>query len=161
MRKSFRERMHWFLKHFRSHRGKTTAEPECPSRSEANHVVEEDQLRGSHSPAAIAHTPPAPGQQPRRAGSNVDEGNLGTETETGHDTTTDAVRPMPPREPQQKHETVDYTTHERAPAVVETVKPRVHTVYEIKRTRSIHFHEHFFHVQPIVEKWESDIKAYD
>lgn len=143
MRKKLRERMHWFLKHFRSHRGKTTAEPERPSR-----LVDENGLPGNHSPA-----PSAPGEQPRRAGSNGDEGSL--RTGTGHDIT------APPREPGREHETVDHTTHERAPAVVETVKPRVHTVYHIKRTRSIHFHEHFFHVQPIVQKWELENKVYD
>jgi len=47
--------------------------------------------------------------------------------------------------------TVDYTTHERAPVVEEVVEKQVHTIYQLERTTSNHIHEHFYHIQPIVD----------
>ncbi|KAG5913162.1 hypothetical protein E4U53_004974 [Claviceps sorghi] len=47
--------------------------------------------------------------------------------------------------------TVDYTTHEREPVVEEHVQKHVHTIYQLERTRSNHIHEHFYHIQPIVD----------
>ncbi|KAG6003611.1 hypothetical protein E4U21_001856 [Claviceps maximensis] len=47
--------------------------------------------------------------------------------------------------------TVDYTTHDRAPVVEEIIEKQVHTVYQLERTRSNHIHEHFYHIQPIVD----------
>lgn len=45
----------------------------------------------------------------------------------------------------------DYTLHNRAPVTHEEVKPHVHTIYEPRRTRSIHFHEHRTKIQPIID----------
>ncbi|KAK2593079.1 hypothetical protein QQS21_009209 [Conoideocrella luteorostrata] len=49
----------------------------------------------------------------------------------------------------------DYTIHNRTPVIEENIYPHVHTVYEPRRTRSIHFHEHFLHLQPIVDSHQS------
>lgn len=46
---------------------------------------------------------------------------------------------------------VNYTTHNRAPVVHEDVYPQVHTIYEPRRTRSIHLHEHIFYIQPVID----------
>ncbi|KAM0087075.1 hypothetical protein ACKRZS_000612 [Fusarium odoratissimum] len=43
----------------------------------------------------------------------------------------------------------DRTIHNRDPVVQEHVRPHVHTIYEPKRTRSIHYHEHRTLIQPI------------
>ncbi|KAL6923402.1 hypothetical protein ACHAPO_001568 [Fusarium lateritium] len=44
----------------------------------------------------------------------------------------------------------DRTVHQdREPVVQETIKPHVHTIYEPKRTLSIHHHEHRTLIQPI------------
>ncbi|KAG5926358.1 hypothetical protein E4U42_003392 [Claviceps africana] len=54
----------------------------------------------------------------------------------------------------KEESTVDYTTHERAPVVEEQVHKQVHTVYHLERTRSNHTHEHFYHIQPIIDTSE-------
>ncbi|KAG5793502.1 hypothetical protein H9Q69_007431 [Fusarium xylarioides] len=43
----------------------------------------------------------------------------------------------------------DRTVHNRDPVVHEHIRPHVHTIYEPKRTRSIHYHEHRTLIQPI------------
>ncbi|KAM0562763.1 hypothetical protein ACHAPJ_001603 [Fusarium lateritium] len=43
----------------------------------------------------------------------------------------------------------DRTVHNQEPVVHEHVRPHVHTIYEPKRTRSIHYHEHRTLIQPI------------
>ncbi|KAF4964924.1 hypothetical protein FSARC_7196 [Fusarium sarcochroum] len=43
----------------------------------------------------------------------------------------------------------DRTVHNQEPVVHEHVRPHVHTIYEPKRTRSIHYHEHKTLIQPI------------
>jgi hypothetical protein len=43
----------------------------------------------------------------------------------------------------------DRTVHNQEPVVQEVVKPHVHTIYEPKRTLSIHHHEHRTLIQPI------------
>ncbi|KAG5983900.1 hypothetical protein E4U55_006812 [Claviceps digitariae] len=68
------------------------------------------------------------------------------ETTEDHYTTTSQQHETP-----TESSTVDYTTHERTPVVEETVEKQVHTVYQLERTRSNHFHEHFYHIQPIVD----------
>lgn len=52
-----------------------------------------------------------------------------------------------------EHQNVDFdhTVHERPPVVHEEIHPHIHTVYELRRTRSLHFHEHRFAVQPILD----------
>lgn len=44
----------------------------------------------------------------------------------------------------------DYTIHTRPAIIQEEVKPHVHTIYQPRRTRSIHFHEHRYIYQPII-----------
>lgn len=53
----------------------------------------------------------------------------------------------------RKHAEVDFdhTVHNREAVTHETIKPHVHTIYEPKRTRSIHVHEHKKYTQPIVD----------
>ncbi|KAH7275782.1 hypothetical protein FSOLCH5_005496 [Fusarium solani] len=46
---------------------------------------------------------------------------------------------------------IDHTVHPRTPVVHEQIKPHVHTIYEPKRTRSIHHHEHRTYIQPIAD----------
>ncbi|KAF5608743.1 uncharacterized protein FSUBG_4412 [Fusarium subglutinans] len=43
----------------------------------------------------------------------------------------------------------DRTVHNQDPVVHEHIRPHVHTIYEPKRTRSIHYHEHRTLIQPI------------
>ncbi|KAF5023166.1 hypothetical protein F66182_4780 [Fusarium sp. NRRL 66182] len=43
----------------------------------------------------------------------------------------------------------DRTVHNQEPVVHEHIRPHVHTIYEPKRTRSIHYHEHKTLIQPI------------
>ncbi|KAI1034821.1 hypothetical protein LB504_004864 [Fusarium proliferatum] len=43
----------------------------------------------------------------------------------------------------------DRTVHHQEPVVHEHIRPHVHTIYEPKRTRSIHYHEHRTLIQPI------------
>ncbi|KAF5560077.1 hypothetical protein FPHYL_6811 [Fusarium phyllophilum] len=43
----------------------------------------------------------------------------------------------------------DRTVHNQEPVVHEHIRPHVHTIYEPKRTRSIHYHEHRTLIQPI------------
>ena len=43
----------------------------------------------------------------------------------------------------------DHEVHHRNAAIDEHIKPHVHTIYEPKRTRSIHYHEHRQVIQPI------------
>ncbi|UZP45968.1 hypothetical protein NXS19_013780 [Fusarium pseudograminearum] len=43
----------------------------------------------------------------------------------------------------------DQTIHNQEPVVQEVVKPHIHTIYEPKRTLSIHHHEHRTIIQPI------------
>ncbi|QPC72581.1 hypothetical protein HYE68_003333 [Fusarium pseudograminearum] len=43
----------------------------------------------------------------------------------------------------------DRTVHNQEPVVQEVVKPHIHTIYEPKRTLSIHHHEHRTMIQPI------------
>lgn len=45
----------------------------------------------------------------------------------------------------------DHTVHEREAVTHETIKPHVHTIYEPKRTRSIHIHEHKEYIQPVID----------
>ncbi len=45
--------------------------------------------------------------------------------------------------------TTDYTTHYRPAVCHENIFPRRHTIYQVKRTRSIHLHEHYYYIQPI------------
>jgi hypothetical protein len=47
--------------------------------------------------------------------------------------------------------TVDHYTHVRPAVVEEHIRPHIHTVHHIERTRSIHFHEHRYLIQPIVD----------
>ncbi|KAG6053049.1 hypothetical protein E4U17_005076 [Claviceps sp. LM77 group G4] len=84
---------------------------------------------------------------------NVPSGDHRDEAlDNGNDAT--AIRHLPEEPP-----TVDYTTHEREPVVEENVTKHVHTVYELERTRSTHVHEHFYHVQPVIDT--SDPKEED
>ncbi|KAG6162274.1 hypothetical protein E4U34_006277 [Claviceps purpurea] len=76
----------------------------------------------------------------------LDDGNDATDAT--------AIRHLPEEPP-----TVDYTTHEREPVVEENVTKHVHTVYELERTRSTHVHEHFYHIQPVIDT--SDPKEED
>lgn len=46
---------------------------------------------------------------------------------------------------------IDRSVHPRPAAVQEEIKPHIHTVYEPRRTRSIHLHEHRTLIQPIVD----------
>lgn len=46
---------------------------------------------------------------------------------------------------------VDYTTHYRPAIVQEVVRPSIHEIVEVHRTRSIHLHEHRQAVQPILD----------
>ncbi|CAI4213469.1 unnamed protein product [Parascedosporium putredinis] len=46
---------------------------------------------------------------------------------------------------------VEYTTETRDPVTHEVIKPEVHTIYEPRRTRSIHFHEVKTVYQPIID----------
>ncbi|KAF4945417.1 hypothetical protein FGADI_11919 [Fusarium gaditjirri] len=43
----------------------------------------------------------------------------------------------------------DRTIHSRDPVIHEHIRPHVHTIYEPKRSRSIHYHEHRTLIQPI------------
>ncbi|KAL4729247.1 hypothetical protein ACLX1H_003661 [Fusarium chlamydosporum] len=43
----------------------------------------------------------------------------------------------------------DRTVHNREPVVEEHIRPHIHTIYEPKRTLSIHEHEHRYLIQPI------------
>lgn len=45
----------------------------------------------------------------------------------------------------------DHAIHSNPPIVHEEVKPHVHTVYEPHRTRTIHFHEHRYIYQPVID----------
>lgn len=84
---------------------------------------------------------------------NVPSGDHRDEAlDDGNDAT--AIRHLPEEPP-----TVDYTTHEREPVVEENVTRHVHTVYELERTRSTHVHEHFYHIQPVIDT--SDAKEED
>ncbi|KAG6033246.1 hypothetical protein E4U19_006716 [Claviceps sp. Clav32 group G5] len=84
---------------------------------------------------------------------NVPSGDHSDEAlDDGNDAT--AIRHLPEEPP-----TVDYTTHEREPVVEENITRHVHTVYELERTRSTHVHEHFYHVQPVIDT--SDPKEED
>lgn len=47
--------------------------------------------------------------------------------------------------------TVDYMTHFRPPICHENIFPRQHTIYQVQRTRSVHFHEHYYYVQPLAK----------
>lgn len=57
----------------------------------------------------------------------------------------------------------DYTTHGRDPVVHDNIFPQVHTIYQPRRVRSIHLHEHKFYIQPITrqtaENNEPDIQV--
>ena len=46
---------------------------------------------------------------------------------------------------------VDYTLDSRKPVTHETIHPHVHTIYEPRRTRSIHYEEHHYYIQPIID----------
>lgn len=46
---------------------------------------------------------------------------------------------------------VDYTLDSRKPVTHETIHPHVHTIYEPRRTRSIHYEEHHYFIQPIID----------
>ncbi|KAH7313598.1 hypothetical protein B0I35DRAFT_480275 [Stachybotrys elegans] len=46
---------------------------------------------------------------------------------------------------------VDYTIHRRDPVVHEEIYPHMHTIYQPRRTRSIHFFEHRYYIQPIAD----------
>lgn len=45
----------------------------------------------------------------------------------------------------------DYTIHSRPPVIQEESKPHVHTIHEPHRTREIHFHEHRYIYQPVID----------
>ena len=45
----------------------------------------------------------------------------------------------------------DYTLHTRPPVIQQEVRPHVHTIYQPRRTRSIHYHEHRYIYQPIID----------
>lgn len=45
----------------------------------------------------------------------------------------------------------DLTTHIRPAVVEEHIRPHVHTIYEPRHTRSLHFHEHRTWIQPIID----------
>ncbi|KAI9151496.1 hypothetical protein HJFPF1_08700 [Paramyrothecium foliicola] len=51
----------------------------------------------------------------------------------------------------EPEEDVDYTLDTRKPVTHEVIKPHVHTIYEPRRTRSIHFEEHRYYIQPILD----------
>lgn len=53
------------------------------------------------------------------------------------------------QQPVDRTSDVDYTTHERTPVVQNVVEHRVHNIYQIRKTRSIHFHHHYLHIQPL------------
>ncbi|KAF4464609.1 hypothetical protein FALBO_8561 [Fusarium albosuccineum] len=46
---------------------------------------------------------------------------------------------------------IDHAVHHRAPVIQEQIRPHVHTIYEPRRTRSIHHHEHRKLIQPIID----------
>ncbi|KAM5377312.1 hypothetical protein ACJZ2D_005131 [Fusarium nematophilum] len=46
---------------------------------------------------------------------------------------------------------IDHTVHPRDPVVHEDIRPHVHTIYEPRRTRSIHHHEYKTLIQPIID----------
>lgn len=66
----------------------------------------------------------------------------GTEFRAPEVTDFDAAKP-------HKEIYFDHEVHHRNAAVNEEIKPHVHTIYEPKRTRSIHYHEHRQVIQPI------------
>ncbi|CRK42782.1 hypothetical protein BN1708_008871 [Verticillium longisporum] len=45
----------------------------------------------------------------------------------------------------------DHTVITRQPVTHEEIRPHVHTIYEQRRTRSIHYHEHRTLIQPIID----------
>lgn len=45
----------------------------------------------------------------------------------------------------------DYTLHTRPPVIQQDIRPHVHTIYQPRRTRSIHYHEHRYIYQPIID----------
>ncbi|KAG5989170.1 hypothetical protein E4U43_004553 [Claviceps pusilla] len=128
------------------------------------------------APAPHTSVPETSSEVPRpRADSGVDQRSLATTRTPGvHEqlpsTSTQqesqpAVRDtetVAEDDPTSRHEvpkdstTVDYTTHERTPVVEEVIEKQVHTVYQLERTRSNHIHEHFYHIQPIVDTSEDN-----
>lgn len=63
--------------------------------------------------------------------------------------------------PRSVEETVDYTTHMNPAVVQEHVMPHVHTIHHIQRSRSIHFHEHRYRIQPIIDTRDTVQSAQD
>ena len=45
--------------------------------------------------------------------------------------------------------TVDYTAHYRPAVCHETIRPQEHTIFQSRKTRSMHLHEHYYYIQPI------------
>lgn len=66
----------------------------------------------------------------------------GTEYRAPEVTDFDAAKP-------HKEIYFDHEVHHRNAAINEEIKPHFHTIYEPKRTRSIHYHEHRQVIQPI------------
>lgn len=52
---------------------------------------------------------------------------------------------------QPEGDTWDYTTVVKDPITMEQIYPHVHTTFTVHRTRSIHFHEHRFAIQPVID----------
>lgn len=46
---------------------------------------------------------------------------------------------------------IDHSVHARPAVIQQEIKPHIHTIYEPRRTRSIHVHEHRMLIQPIVD----------
>ncbi|TPX15862.1 uncharacterized protein E0L32_000196 [Thyridium curvatum] len=78
------------------------------------------------------------------------------EVQHPHETRANSVGPPKPASqvntaPDTIQDSVDCTADSRPAVVHETVKPHVHTIYEPKRTRSIHVHEHRTVIQPVID----------